>query len=176
MAQERKSEGVLSINAKLSRYDIMKLNYRGSALIGEGRLVVSDAATGRARAAVPADMFAYMNFLASSATSVSDYQADYFDPSSPVQPLEAGGLAGINGSSIELGLETSEWFNYAGDPPTPGKYVVAADPLHGAYTAADAGKVHALAAPGVGVSSYGVITRVSGNVAFFLFSSIGLKH
>lgn len=176
MGQERKSEGVLTVNAKLSRYDLMALNYRGTTLLGEGRLVIPDAATGRARAVLPADMFAYMNFLASSVPSVSDYQSDYFDQSAPVQPLEAGGLSGINGASLELALEMAEWFKYATDVPAPGKYVVAADPLDPAYVAADAGKVWALAAPGAGTFSFGRITRLKGNTVFFLFTAIGHPH
>lgn len=176
MAQERKSESVVTVNAKLSSYNLMALNFRGATEIPEGRLVIPDPTTGIARAVDETDKIAYMNFLASTAPSVQDYQADYFDSQSPVQPLPAGGLSGIAGSGIELGLEKYLWFNYGTDDPTPQKYVLAADTGHGSYTAADAGKVWAQATPGVGAFTFGVITRVKGNTVFFMFSSIGEVH
>ena len=177
MTQERKSESIVTINSKFSAFNFKKLNWRDAlATVDEGRFVINDAATDRARLADETDGVAYVNFLVSSAPSVQDFQSDPFDPSSPVQPLEGGGLSGIEGGGIELAIPLNRWYIAASpaNDPAVGKYVCIAP---AAAPAADHGKPQAILAASLGgLISYGVITEVRGETIFFLFNSIGQRH
>jgi len=172
MTQPRKSESIVSVNAKLTAFDLRHLRYRdATTVIEEGRFVIDDGTTGFGRLAINTDGVAYINFLVSSAPSVLDEQTDPFDPSAPVQALEAGGLAGIQGSGIELGIPLDRWYNAAVSVPAVGKHVTLNT------LALGAGKPEAIATGSLtGLISFGVITRIVGDTVFFLFNSIGTRY
>lgn len=170
MTQPRKSEAIVSVNAKWTAFDMRHLRYRdATTVVEEGRFVVEDGTTGFGRLALNTDGVAYVNFLVSSATSVLDEQTDPFDPSAPVQALEAGGLAGIQGAGIELGVPLSRWYNAGVSVPVVGKHVC--------LNAAGVGKPEAIATGALaGRISFGVITRIVGQQVFFLFNSVGMRY
>lgn len=171
--QDRKSESVVTINAKFSSFNFEKLRFRDAVnVIEEGRFVCHDATTGYARKAIETDPVVFVNFLVSSAPSVQDFQADAFDANSPVQPLEAGGLSGIEGAGIELGIPSERWYDIVTFPPAVGKYVLC---FNAGGAVADQGKPRALAAGALapGDITFGVITKIRGSQIFFIFSSLG---
>jgi hypothetical protein len=168
MTMPRKSESIVTVNAKFTAFDLKALRYRDpSVVIEEGRFITEDGATGYGRLAVNTDKVAYVNFLVSSAPSVLDEQTDPFDPSAPVQGLEAGGLSGICGAGIELGVPLDRWYDTTSNPPAVGKHVC--------LNAAGAGKPEALTSP-TGRVSFGVITRIVGQTVMFLFSALGHQY
>ena len=176
MTQERKSESIVTINAKFSSFNFEKLNWRDrTTVVEEGRFVTHDT-SGYARLADETDLVAYVNFLVSSAPSVTDFQSDPFDPSSPVQGLEAGGLSGIQGGGIELAVPLDRWYIAASpaNDPAVGKHVTITP---AAAPAADHGKPQAVAAAAIaGLVSYGVITKLRGDTIFFMYNSIGTQY
>ncbi len=176
MTQERKSESIVTINAKFSSFNFATLNWRDrTTTVEEGRFVTDDA-SGFARLADETDLVAYVNFLVSSAPSVTDFQSDPFDPTSPVQALEAGGLSGITGGGIELAIPLERWYVAASpaNDPAVGKHVTIAA---AAAPTADHGKPAAVAAASIGgLVSFGVITRIKGETIFFMYTSIGNQY
>jgi hypothetical protein len=175
MTQERKSESIVTINAKFSSFNFEKLNWRDRTVtVEEGRFVTHDT-SGYARLADETDLVAYVNFLVSSAPSVTDFQSDPFDPTSPEQALEAGGLSGIQGGGIELAIPLNRWYVPASpaNDPAVGKHVTIA---LNAAPAAEHGKPVAIAAPAAGSISFGVITKIRGDTIFFMYNSIGTKY
>jgi len=170
MTMPRKSESIVTVNAKFTAFDLKHLRYRdATTVVEEGRFVTEDGTTGFGRLAVDTDLVAYVNFLVSSAPSVLDEQTDPFDSSAPTQALEAGGLAGIQGSGIELGIPLDRWYNAGVSVPAVGKHVT--------LNSAGGGKPEAIAAGSMsGVVSFGVITRIVGNTIMFLFSAIGNQY
>jgi len=174
MTQERKSESIVTINAKFSSFNFETLSWRDrTTIVEEGRFVTHDT-TGYARLAIETDKVAYPNFLVSSAPSVTDFQSDPFDPSSPAQALEAGGLSGIQGAGIELAIPRDRWYVAASpaNDPAVGKHVTIA-PV--AAPAADHGKPQAVAVV-TGLISFGVITKIRGDTIFFMYNSIGTQY
>ena len=175
MTQERKSESIVTINAKFSSFNFEKLNWRDrTTTVEEGRFVTHDT-SGYGRLADETDLIAYVNFLVSSAPSVQDFQSDPFDPTSPVQALEGGGLSGVQGGGIELAIPLARWYVAASpaNDPAVGKHVTIAP---GAAPAADHGKPAAVAAPAAGLISFGVITKIRGDTIFFMYNSIGTQY
>jgi hypothetical protein len=176
MTQERKSESIVTINAKFSSFNFEKLNWRDrTTVVEEGRFVTHDT-SGFARLADENDLVAYVNFLVSSAPSVTDFQSDPFDPSSPEQGLLAGGLSGIQGAGIELAIPLERWYVPASpaNDPAVGKHVIIAP---GGAPAADHGKPVAEAAAAIGGDiSFGVITKIRGETIFFMYNSIGTQY
>ena len=170
MTQNRKSESIVSVNAKLTAFDLRALRYRdATTVVEEGRFVINDGTTGFGRLAINTDGVAYVNFLVSSAPSVLDEQTDPFDPSAPVQALEAGGLSGICGSGIELGIPIDRWYDTTTNPPAVGRHVCLQATTPGMPEAIATGALS-------GRISFGVITRIEGQTVFFLFSSIGARY
>jgi len=175
MTQERKSESIVTINAKFSSFNFEKLNWRDrTVVVEEGRFVTHDT-NGYGRLSDENDLVAYVNFLVSSAPSATDYQSDPFDPTSPVQALEAGGLSGIQAGGIELAIPLSRWYVAASpaNDPAVGKHVTIAP---GAAPAADHGKPAAVVAPAAGLISFGTITKIRGETVFFMYNSIGTQY
>jgi hypothetical protein len=172
MTQPRKSESIVSVNAKLTAFDLKHLRYRdASVVVEEGRFVIEDGTTGFGRLAIGTDGVAYVNFLVSSAPSVLDEQTDPFDPSAPVQALEAGGLAGICGAGIELGIPMNRWFDTTTNPPAVGKHVCLES------SAGYEGMPEAIATGALsGRISFGVITRIVGQQVMFLFNAVGVRY
>lgn len=176
MTQERKSESIVTINAKFSSFNFEKLNWRDRTItVEEGRFVTHDT-SGYARLADETDLVAYVNFLVSSAPSVTDFQSDPFDPSSPVQALEAGGLSGVQAGGVELAIPLDRWYIAASpaNDPAVGKHVTITP---NAAPAADHGKPAAvLPAAIAGLVSYGVITKIRGDTIFFMYNSVGNQY
>lgn len=176
MTQERKSESIVTINAKFSSFNFEKLNWRDrTTVVEEGRFVTHDT-SGYARLADENDLVAYVNFLVSSAPSVTDFQSDPFDPTSPVQGLLAGGLSGIQGGGIELAIPLDRWYIAASpaNDPAVGKHVTITP---AAAPADDHGKPQAVAAGAIaGLISFGVITKVRNETIFFMYNSIGTQY
>ena len=176
MSQERKSESIVTINAKFSSFNFEKLNWRDRATtVEEGRFVTHDP-SGYARLADETDLVAYVNFLVSSAPSVTDFQSDPFDSTSPVQALEAGGLSGVQGGGIELAIPLDRWYIAASpaNDPAVGKHVCIAP---AAAPAADSGKPLAVLPAAIGgLASFGVITKIRGETIFFMYTSIGNQY
>jgi len=176
MTQERKSESIVTINAKFSSFNFEKLNWRDlTSTVEEGRFVTHDT-TGYARLADENDLVAYVNFLVSSAPSAQDSQTDPFDPSAPNQALLAGGLSGIQGGGIELAIPLDRWYVAASpaNDPAVGKHVTITP---NAAPAADHGKPQAVAAGAIGGKvSFGVITKLRGDTIFFMYNSIGTQY
>lgn len=176
MTQERKSESIVTVNAKFSSFNFEKLNWRdATTIVEEGRFVTHDSG-GFARLADETDLVAYVNFLVSSAPSVTDFQSDPFDPTSPSQALLAGGLSGIQGGGIELAIPLDRWYVAASpaNDPAVGKHVTIA-PV--AAPAADHGKPAAFLPGSIGgLVSFGVITKIRGETIFFMYTSIGNQY
>ena len=170
MTMASKSESIVTVNAKWTAFDLKHLRYRdGTTVVNEGRLVTEDGTTGFGRLAVDTDGVAYVNFLVSSAPSVLDSQTDPFDPSAPVQTLEAGGLAGIQGGGIELGVPLDRWYDSGTAVPAVGKHLC----LH----ASGVGMPWAVATGSLsGKISFGVITRIVGDTIMFLFNAVGTRY
>jgi len=170
MTMPRKTESIVTVNAKFTAFDLKHLRYRdATVVVEEGRFVTEDGTTGFGRLAINTDMVAYVNFLVSSAPSVLDEQTDPFDSTAPVQALEAGGLAGIQGAAIELGIPLDRWYNAGVSVPAVGKHVTLQATTPGMPEAIAGGSMS-------GLISFGVITRIVGNTVMFLFSALGNKY
>ena len=161
MADERrKTTSVVRLNSKPTAYNIEKIA-DGGVDIAEGRLLVET--NGVAALAGASDLFVWLNWLDTEAGSVRDSVGNVFDKSSPTINLDAGGLAGIIGNGIPIGLETSEWD--INGTPVVGDLVIVGT---GAKP-----KNETFAAIGAAVPSFGVIYRISEDVLWFLFESVG---
>jgi hypothetical protein len=175
MTQERKSESIVTINAKFSSFNFEKLNWRDrTTTVEEGRFVTHDT-SGFARLADENDLVAYVNFLVSSAPSVTDFQSDPFDPTSPEQALEGGGLSGVQGAGIELAIPLPRWYVAASpaNDPAVGKHVCI---TASAAPTVNHGMPYAIAAPAAGLISFGVITKIRGETIFFMYNSVGIQY
>lgn len=161
MADERrKTTSVVRLNSKPTAYNIEKIA-DGGVDIAEGRLLVET--NGVAALATAAAMFVWLNWLDTEAGSVRDSVSNVFDKSSPTINLDAGGLAGIIGNGIPIGLETGEW-DINGTPAVGDLVIVGAgaQPRNVAFGAIPAGTPY-----------FGTIYRISEDVLWFLFESVG---
>ena len=163
----RKTLNKMNINATVGSYNILSVPYTGSDFIDQGRAITRDATTKKARFATSSDTQTLLNWSPSDMTTVKDWQTNVFDDNAPVQPLEAGGLAGVVGNNVPVHIKTSE-FDTAGayaignyiciSPTTPGQLI-------GVAPGSISGKI-----------SFGQIYNVEGGRVFFYYNSIGVSH
>ena len=158
------SQTTVWINSKVGAYNLKKLEYRDpSTEIGEGRPIAKDSTSKKGRLADNTDNVVYINFYSTERMTSRDYQKDPITDDTEIA-LSAGGLSGVEGSSIEVGIPVSLWDT--GRTPTIGDYVC----VH-----ASSGKFESVI-PGsiTGRITFGRITDIDGaNRAIFEYSTLG---
>jgi len=163
----RKSQTMVTLNAKLSNVDLQTIPYDGTSAFLEGAPVkfgstgLAAVPTGSATAVSTETV--YINFVDSTRTDVIDVQGDPFqDMGLPSIKLGASGhLTGIRGSGIDIGLPASRWAG--GVLPTVGQGVYINDsPDNTLFSAETVTATHAY---------YGIIERISNGRAHFFFTS-----
>jgi hypothetical protein len=158
----RKSQTLVTLNAKLSSVNLKTVKTDGSVVIAEGQ-PFKIGSTGYAATAETSSpdsaSVVFLNFTASDRTDVTFFQGDPTDSTAPELGIEGGGLAGIVGNGCEVGLPAVCW--HGGTLPTFGQYV----------------KINGSSGLFAGTSAtaddafYGIIHQVTNGRAFFLFNS-----
>lgn len=158
----RKSQTVVTLDAKLSSVNIKSIPTDGTVTIVEGQPFKIDAngLAATAESASPdAPAVVFLNFTDSSRTDVSFLQGDPTDDTAPTIGVRGGGLAGIIGNGVSIGLPASVW--HGGTLPTLGQYV----------------KINGTSGLFAGTSAtlddafYGIVYQVANGRAYFMFHS-----
>jgi hypothetical protein len=167
----RKTTSLVHLNTKIEAINIEHMDYGGVA-IAEGLFIV-EGANEKVAIATPGalgtgDMYALLNWLDTEAGSVKDKQVDAFDETAPEIEQGSGGMAGIIGSGIPIGIHKKHWdlnTNYA-----EGRGQVVAIGAGGKPGNFNVSGSNAL---GGTVPYFGVIHRISEDVIWFYFESVG---